>query len=196
MKRVYSESSSVRHERAIMSRITVPPIESAVGATADIYEQVKKSAGGRVPNTYALLGHLIPGPLAAMLKTQATLTSTGLSHKELEAIKLLISVKTGCDVCVAAHNFVGKLTGWSVDTLRAIRNEQPTGDAKLDALLHFVSHLHTTSGTISQDEFDAIHAAGYTDAQLAGISLTIALGLFTNTINRINGTDVDFPAVE
>jgi hypothetical protein len=31
---------------------------------------------------------------------------------------------------------------------------------------------------------------------LAEISLTVALGIFTNTFNRINGTDVDFPAVE
>jgi len=179
-----------------MSRIAIPAIESATGATADIYAQVKKIAGGRVPNTYAALGHLIPASLAAALKTQSALASGSLSHQELEAIKLLVSVKTGCDVCVAAHSFVGKLAGLSADALRAIRAGQPTGDAKRDALLRFVSHLHTTSGTISQDEFDAIRAAGYTDTQLAEIALTIALGIFTNTFNRINGTDVDFPPVE
>jgi AhpD family alkylhydroperoxidase len=179
-----------------MSRIAIPPIESATGATAELYEQVKKTAGGRVPNTYAALGHLIPAPLAAVLKTQGALASGSLSRQEHEAIKLLISVKTGCDVCVAAHSFVGKLTGLSPEALRAIRASQPTGDAKRDALLRFVSHLHTTSGTISQDEFDAIRAAGYTEAQLAEIALTMALGIFTNTFNRINGTDVDFPAVE
>jgi hypothetical protein len=31
---------------------------------------------------------------------------------------------------------------------------------------------------------------------LAAISLTMALGIFTNTFNRINSTDVDFPSVE
>jgi alkylhydroperoxidase family enzyme len=97
---------------------------------------------------------------------------------------------------VAAHSFVGKLVGLPVDALRAIRAGQPTGDAKRDALVRFVSHLHTTSGTISDDEYAAIRAAGYSDTQLAEIALTIALGIFTNTFNRINGTDVDFPAVE
>ncbi|HJV79370.1 hypothetical protein [Noviherbaspirillum sp.] len=35
-----------------MSRIAIPAIESAIGATADIYAQVREIAGGRVPNTF------------------------------------------------------------------------------------------------------------------------------------------------
>jgi alkylhydroperoxidase family enzyme len=88
------------------------------------------------------------------------------------------------------------MTGLPVDTLRAIREGRATGDAKRDALVRFVSHLHATSGTIGEEEFTAIRAAGYTDVQLAAISLTMALGIFTNTFNRINSTDVDFPSVE
>jgi hypothetical protein len=34
-----------------MSRIAIPDITSATGATADIYARVKKISGGRVPNT-------------------------------------------------------------------------------------------------------------------------------------------------
>ena len=33
-----------------MSRIAIPAIEAATGATGDVYAQVKKIAGGRVPN--------------------------------------------------------------------------------------------------------------------------------------------------
>src|ERR1700744_460653 len=170
-----------------MSRITIPPIESATGATADIYARVKKISGGRVPNTYAALGYLVPASLAAVLDAQGTLNSGGLTRQEHEVIKLLISEKTGCDVCVAAHSFVGKRVGLPVDVLRAIRVGQVTGDAKCDALVRFVSHLQTTSGTISHDEFTAIRAAGYTDTQLAEISLPVALGIFTNPFNRLNG---------
>jgi AhpD family alkylhydroperoxidase len=179
-----------------MSRIVIPAIESATGATADVYAQVRKIAGGRVPNTYAALGYLAPASLAAVLNVQGTLASGSLSQQEVQTIKLLVSAKAGCDVCVAAHNLLGKMVGLPVDALRAIRAGQPTGDAKRDALVRFVSHLHATSGSISQDEFTAIRAAGYTDAQLAEISLAIALITFTNTFNRINDTDVDFPPVE
>ncbi|MEX3984851.1 carboxymuconolactone decarboxylase family protein [Paraburkholderia sp. EG287A] len=179
-----------------MSRIAIPAVESATGATADIYAQVKKIAGGRVPNTFAALGHLAPASLAALLDAEGVLAAGTLSQQEIQTIKLLVSAKTGCDVCVAAHNFVGKLAGLPVDVLRAIRAGQATGDAKRDALVRFVSHLQDTSGTIGEEEFTAIRAAGYTDSQLAEISLTIALTIFTNTFNRINGTDVDFPPVE
>jgi AhpD family alkylhydroperoxidase len=179
-----------------MSRIVIPAIESATGATADIYARIRKTAGGRVPNTYAALGYLAPASLASVLNVQGALASGSLSLQELETIRLLVSAKAGCDVCVAAHSFIGKMAGLPVDALRAIRAGQATGDAKRDALVRFVSHLHTTSGSISLDEFTAIRTAGYTDTQLAEISLAIALITFTNTFNRINDTDVDFPPVE
>lgn len=69
-------------------------------------------------------------------------------------------------------------------------------DAKRDALARFVRTLQQTSGTIGDDEVAAIRAAGYTDTQLADIALAVALTVFTNTLNRINDTDVDFPPVQ
>jgi alkylhydroperoxidase family enzyme len=58
-------------------------------------------------------------------------------------------------------------------------------------------HWRQPSGTIRADEFAAINkAASYTDAQLVQITLAIALTIFTNTFNRINDTDVDFPPVK
>ena len=47
--------------------------------------------------------------------------------------------------------------------------------------MRFVSHLKTTSDTISQEEFTAIRAAGYSDTQLPEISQVIALTIFSNT---------------
>lgn len=179
-----------------MSRITIPTTESATGATADVYGRVKKLAGGRVPNTYAALGYLAPSSLGAFLDAHAALALGSLSQQDLQTIKLLVSAKAGCEVCVAAHSFLGKLSGLSVGALRAIRAGRPTGDAKRDALVHFVVLLQTTSGSISHREFSTIRAAGYTDTQLAEISLAIGLITFTNTFNRINDTDVDFPPAD
>ncbi|WP_459574018.1 carboxymuconolactone decarboxylase family protein [Cupriavidus sp. 8B] len=88
---------------------------------------------------------------------------------------------------------LGKMVGLSPETVRRIRAGQSTGDAKRDALIRFVRTIHETSGTISNEEFTAIRSAGYTDAQLADIALTIALTVFTNTFNRVNDTDLDFP---
>jgi alkylhydroperoxidase family enzyme len=96
---------------------------------------------------------------------------------------------------VAAHSLLGKMTGLKPEALKEIRAGEPTGDAKRDALVHFVRNLQQTSGTISEAELGAIKAAGYTDAQLVDISLAIAVTVFTNVFNRINDTVLDFPAV-
>jgi hypothetical protein len=59
---------------------------------------------------------------------------------------------------------LGKLAGLKPDVLKQIRAGQPTGDAKRDALVRFVRNLVQTSGTITDEQFSAIKAAGYTDA--------------------------------
>ena len=61
--------------------------------------------------------------------------------------------------------------------------------------MSFVASLVKTSGEISGEQFAAIKTAGYTDQQLVEISLAVALITFTNVFNRINDTDIDFPAV-
>ena len=81
------------------------------------------------------------------------------------------------------------------EVLKQIREGQPTGDAKRDALVGFVRKLAQSSGTVSDDDFAAIKAAGYSDAQLVEISLAFATTVFTNVFNRINDTEIDFPAV-
>ncbi|OAJ59226.1 alkylhydroperoxidase [Paraburkholderia ginsengiterrae] len=178
-----------------MSRIAIPAISTATGATAEVYAQVRKAAGS-VPNLFAALGALSPDVLKTYLSAEGVLAAGTLSKQDGETIKLLVSELTGCDYCVAAHTMLGKMTGLSLETLKLIRAGQPTGDAKRDALVRFVRNLQQTSGTITAVEFAAIKAAGYTDAQLVEITLAIALTVFTNTFNRINDTDVDFPPVK
>jgi AhpD family alkylhydroperoxidase len=120
---------------------------------------------------------------------------SALSKRDQETIKLVISAVVGCDYCEAAHSLLGKLAGLKPDELKKIRDGEPTGDAKRDALIRFVRTLAQTRGTVSDDDFAAIKAAGYSDAQLVDISLAFATITFTNVFNRINDTDIDFPAV-
>jgi AhpD family alkylhydroperoxidase len=105
---------------------------------------------------------------------------------------LIISGVAGCDYCVAAHSLLGKLAGSKPDELAHIRDGEPTGDAKRNA---FVRNLAQSSCTISDEDFAAIKAAGFSDAQLAEVSLAFATTIFTNAFNRINDTEIDFRAV-
>jgi uncharacterized peroxidase-related enzyme len=177
-----------------MSRLPVPSLESATGATAEVYAQIKKAIGN-VPNTFATIGAHGPDALKAILLADSVLASGSLSKRDQETIKLIISGVAGCDYCEAAHSLLGKLAGLKPDELKNIRDGKPTGDAKRDALTRFVRSLAQTSGTISDADFAAIKAAGYSEAQLVEISLAFATTVFTNVFNRINDTEIDFPAV-
>jgi uncharacterized peroxidase-related enzyme len=177
-----------------MSRLSVPSFESATGATADIYGQIRKAIGS-VPNTFAAIGAHGPAALKSVLAADAVLASGNLSKRDQETIKLVISGVAGCDYCVAAHSLLGKLAGLKPEELKNIRDGKPTGDVKRDELVRFVRKLAATSGTVSDADFAAIKDAGYSDAQLVDISLAFATTVFTNVFNRINDTDIDFPAV-
>ena len=175
-----------------MSRINTPAVETASGATAEVYAQIKKAAG-KVPNTFAAIGALAPAALNAVLAADGVLAAGSLSKQDQETIKLLVSEIAGCDYCVAAHSQLGKMTGLTPETLRRIRADEPTADARRDALIRFVRTLQETRGTISQEVYSAIKAAGYTDAQLVEIALAIVIASFTNLFNRVNDTDIDLP---
>ena len=177
-----------------MSRLPIPAIKAASGATAEIYAQIRKAIGN-VPNTFAAIGAYRPEALKAILSADSVLASGALSRRDQETIKLVLSGVAGCDYCVAAHSLLGKLAGLNPDELKNIRDGKPTGDAKRDALIRFVRLLAETSGTVSAEAFAAIKAAGYSDAQLVDISLAFATTAFTNVFNRINDTPIDFPAV-
>jgi uncharacterized peroxidase-related enzyme len=177
-----------------MPRLAVPNLESATGPSGQIYAQIKKAIGV-VPNTYAAIAAHGPAALKSILAADAVLASGSLTKRDQEIIKLVISAAAGCDYCVAAHNHLAKLAGVKPEVLKQIRAGQPSGDAKRDALVRFVRKLAQSSGTVSDEDFAAIKAAGYSDAQLVEISLAFATTVFTNVFNRINDTEIDFPAV-
>lgn len=177
-----------------MSRLSVPNLESDAGPSGQVYAQIKKAIGS-VPNTFAAIAAHGPAALKAVLAADTVLASGSLSKRDQETIKLIVSGVAGCDYCVAAHSVLGKLAGLTPDELKNIRDRRATGDEKRDALIRFVRKLAQSSGTVSDEEFAAIKAAGYSDAQLVEISLAFATTVFTNVFNRINDTEIDFPAV-
>jgi uncharacterized peroxidase-related enzyme len=130
-----------------------------------------------------------------VLAADTVVAAGTLTRRDQEVIKLVISAAGGCDYCVAAHNLLARLAGVKAEVLKQIRDGQSTDDAKRDALVRFVRKLAQSSGTVSDEDFAAIKAAGYSDAQLVEISLAFATTVFTNVFNRINDTEIDFPAV-
>ncbi|MFZ6647908.1 carboxymuconolactone decarboxylase family protein [Undibacterium sp. TJN25] len=178
-----------------MTRLYNPAISEATGQAAQLFAAIK-SAAGMVPNAYATLGSNSPVALEAVLTLDGAVKKSSLSTKEIEVIKVSVSEAVDCDYCVAAHTAMSKKAGLSREAILALRHGQPSGDVHNDALASFARYLITTRGTVPAEVLGAVKAAGFTDAQLADISMVIAAITFTNIFNRVNDTVIDFPAAD
>lgn len=178
-----------------MARLHTLTADQATGQTAELFTGIKKAVG-MLPNAYASIGSNSPAALQAVLQLDAALGKSTLSRTQIEAIKLAVSAEAGCDYCLAAHTLMGKHAGLGSAAMAAIRAGQPTGDAGTDALTGFARALVASSGTVPAGQVAAIQAAGYSDAQIVDTLLAIAAITFTNLVNRVNDTVIDFPAID
>ena len=87
----------------------------------------------------------------------------------------------------------GKMAGYTAEQIQQIRKGGLEGNAKVDALIKFALTLVTTSNTVSADEVAKVKAVGYSDRQILEAILAISAILFTNMVNRVNDTVLDFP---
>ena len=130
------------------------------------------------------------------LVNNAILHKGSLNVKELEAINLAVSEATGCDYCLAAHSMMAKKAGFSSEQIRELRRGQYAEDAHLDALAKFAQTLVTTTGTLPEADVTALRDAGFSDRQVIEAISAISAILFTNMVNRVNDTVIDFPKAD
>jgi alkylhydroperoxidase family enzyme len=87
------------------------------------------------------------------------------------------------------------MAGYSLAQTQALRRGEYPDDARIDALVKFVSTVVSTRGTLAEETVTRFLAAGFSDRQVVEIISAISAILFTNMINRVNDTVVDFPHV-
>lgn len=71
---------------------------------------------------------------------------------------------------------------------------EPITDPALSALVRFVNAAIQPTGRISDADLNAIRGAGFNDAQVTEILMVLAQTVFTTLFNRVNQTELDFPA--
>lgn len=175
-----------------MSRLNVVTPEQATGQTKELYDAIKRAAGG-VPNIYQGVGNSAAA-LEGVLHIGAVLGKGQLSATEIEAVKLVVSEAYGCTYCLAAHTLLGKKAGLTDEQAISIRRGTPQ-QPKLAGLVKFVNAAIQPKGRISDDDLRAVKTAGYNDAQIIEALLTVAQTVFTTLFNRVHQTPLDFPAV-
>ena len=177
-----------------MSRLASITENEAAGKAAQLFSAIKGSMG-KVPNAYLTIGGNSPEVLGQMLQLNATLHKGSLSARELEAINLAISEESGCDYCLAAHTLMAKKAGYSDEQAKELREARFSEDARINALVQFVQYVVSSRGTVPAEHVEAFRQAGFTDRQVVETLGAVSAILFTNMVNRVNDTVVDFPKV-
>lgn len=144
-------------------------------------------AEGAIPAVYREFAASEPA-LRAYLGMEAAVREGSLAPREIEAVKLLVSVRLGCAFCSTVHAAKGRRAGLDGDAQAAIRAGERLGEPRLDALLGLARTLLERPGPLSDDDIDAAREAGLDDANLVDLTLAMATIFFTNVTNHVNDT--------
>jgi len=177
-----------------MSRISTPAsIEAAPTASRPMLEAVKKQLGV-APNLFRMVG-TSPAALEGYLGMFGALGKGALPAPTRERIALAVAEINACNYCLSAHTYLGKnLAGLDDAEMTANRNGA-SNDPKADAAVRFAAKVVRERGHVSEQDFRAVKAAGYDDAQIIEIVQHVALNTWTNYVNSVARTQVDFPVV-
>lgn len=156
----------------------------------ELLDQVKKSVGV-VPNLIGTLAHS-PAAAKAYLAFSQSLAGGWLDSPLRERLALAVGENNQCRYCVSAHAMLGSKAGLSVSEIDAARRGTST-DSKVAAALRFATRVLETHGRINQDDWETVTQAGYNEAEVIEIVAHVALNFFTNTLNHVAGTEIDFP---
>jgi uncharacterized peroxidase-related enzyme len=179
-----------------MSRIPTPAtieLEAAPIAARPLLEGVKKQLGV-VPHMFRLIANS-PAALESYLDLSGALNKGTLPAPTRERIALAVAEINGCNYCLSAHTYLGKSLAKLDDAEITANRNGASNDPKADAAVRFAVKVVRERGHVSEDDINAVKSAGYDDAQVIEMVLHVALNTWTNYINEVAKTDIDFPVV-
>ena len=148
---------------------------------------------GVVPNMFRVLGNS-PAALKAYLDMSAALGGGSFSAKRREQIALTVAEANQCAYCLSAHSFVGARVGLTAPEIADARRAEAT-EVATDAVLKLARRLVVQRGEIDDAGLAQARVAGLTDGEILETVGNVALNIFTNYVNHLADTTVDFPAV-
>jgi len=175
-----------------MSRIQPLNPENAQGKTQELLAVIKAKSG-RVPNILKTMAHS-PVALQAYLGLSGAFSEAKLSAKVREQVALAVGEDNQCGYCVAAHSAIGKHAGLTPEEIEGGRRSK-SPDPKINAILQFAKKLSANRGNITDSELAEVRKAGCSDEEVLEIVTAVSLNLFTNYVNHVADTAIDFPQV-
>lgn len=175
-----------------MPRITPVTDSAASPEAADLFAAIKSKVG-MVPNLYRTTAQR-PAVLGALLTLGENLGAGNFDPKTREAIALAVAKANGCDYCASAHSAI---SGGMKVTPEEIANhlEGTSSDPRLAAVLALAVQLVESKGRLTDMQLAAARSAGLDDGDILETTANTVANIFTNYINHIAETDIDFPVV-
>ena len=175
-----------------MSRIpTFQTLESAPAASQALLHAVQKQLGS-VPNLFRLVANS-PAALEGYLGMSGALNKGNLPAKTRERIALAVAEVNDCGYCLAAHTYLGRNIAKLDDAEIQANRRGGSHDPMADAAVRFAVKVAQQRGHVSDDDLSAVRQAGYDDGQIVEIVQHVALNTWTNYVNEVGKTVIDFP---
>lgn len=172
----------------------IQPLDPAA-ATGPVTDQlaVTRKMLGATPNLFTTAANSTAA-LTAMNAFFQALGKGRLGGKIGERIAIAVAQVNGCEYCLSAHTALGQMHGVDAAELDAARNGI-SSDARAQAAVTLALDIVDTKGRVSDGSLGEARAAGLTDSDIVEIVAHVALNVFTNYLNNLAGTEVDFPVV-
>ncbi|QHQ36125.1 carboxymuconolactone decarboxylase family protein [Algicella marina] len=158
------------------------------GSKALLAEGARKY--GRVPAMYAAMAEA-PALLEAYDAIQDLFMSSSFTKEEMTVVWQSVNVEHECLYCVPGHTLIAEMMGVDPAISRALRDETPLIDARLEALRAFTLQMVRQRGAVSGDQVEGFLSAGFDRQHVFEVILGIAQKVMSNFTNHVAATPVD-----
>ena len=140
-----------------------------------------------------MLPQTSPRLLTGLLGLNETLAGGNFDARTREAIALAVAGANACDYCASAHAAISsglKVAPETIDAHLAGRSEDP----RSAAILRLATAIVAAKGMVDDTDLAAARNAGLTEADIVETVANVVANIFTNYLNHVADTDIDFPA--
>lgn len=175
------------------ARLSLIDPTRATGPQKELLDAVKARMG-LVPNLMRVLANS-PAALKSYLDFSGALAGTSLSTRQREQLALAVAEVNACGYCLSAHTMIGGKLGLAESQMLDARRGL-AADAKTAVLLKLAQRIVLERGHLKDADLRAAREGGVSDAEIAETVAVVAFNLFTNYLNHVAATPIDFPEVK
>ena len=136
-----------------------------------------------------------PAALESVLAQVSATTRMRIPSRSREAIALRVAELNGCDYCLADHTALAKQDGVDAATIRGYRLGL-SDDSKEQALLALATKVVLERGYHAGFVVETARQVGVSEAEIVEVIALVVLNTFTNYLNSLANTAIDYPAVD